>query len=134
MVDIDAATLRTDPGKIALGDVPDAVLAEAEGQPNGPACQASLSAFRSALVFRNIFTALVAVLAVLTLIALSYCLYLAFDKSFDVTGTVAAIGGIVTGAGALFLRTERNKAIKNLDDALGNVSKYCGEPVKQELT
>jgi len=133
MVDFDTTVLQVDPGKIALGNTADDVLAQATDDPTGPACAASLSAFQSALVFRNIFTAIVAVLAFVTLIAISYCIFRLFDSSWDPTTTFAAIGAAASSGGALFLRRERSKSIKVLDEALANVGKYCGEPVKQKL-
>ena len=135
MVDIDSAALKSDPGVIALGEVASSpALQNAVGDAEGPACQASLSAFRSALAFRNIFTALVAVLAFVTLVAIVFCLIRILASEWDATNTFAAIGAAVTGSGALYLKKEQTKSVNVLNDALGNVGKYCGEPVKQKLS
>jgi hypothetical protein len=133
--DIDSDALKVDPGVIAFGEIASsAVVQNAVGDAEGPACQASLSAFRSALTFRNIFTALVAVLAFVTLVSIVFCLVRILASEWDATNTFAAIGAAVTGAGAVFLGKERTKSINVLNDALANVDKYCGAPVKQKLS
>jgi hypothetical protein len=132
MINADADVLKVDPAKIALGESYTATPAAPE--PQGPACAASLAAFRSSLFFRNLFTALVAVLALMTLVVLGYCVYRVATSDWDASNTFAALGGAVTGVGAVLLQRERSKAIKVLDESLSNVGKYCGEPVHNELT
>ena len=134
MIDADSEALRFDPGKIALGDTGPAVLEQAMNQPEGAACQASLSAFRSALFFKNLFTGLVACLAGITLVALSYCVFrVVMTPPWDTTNTFAVIGAAVTGAGGAYLGTQRTKANNVLTTALGDVGKYCGTPKEQEI-
>jgi len=133
MVASDAEILEADPAKIALGTASPAEITEAKDDPEGPACQASLAAFQSALVFRNIFTAIVAVLAALTLIALAYCIFRVLDDKWDATGTLSAIGGVVTGTAAVYLGRERSKSINVLRKALEDVGTYCGKPVADEV-
>jgi hypothetical protein len=133
MVSIDADVLRTDPGVIALGDASPAALENAANDPNGPACQASLSAFQSALVWKNIYTAAVAVLVGITVIAVAYCVYKLLDTGWDPTSTFTALAGAVTGGGAGFVGRQRNKADKLLRQALEDVGTYCGMPVREQL-
>jgi hypothetical protein len=130
----DDPKLNPDPGKIALGDAGAAKAAAESPDPQGPACSASVSAFRSALVFKNIFTALVAILACLTLGALAFCIVeVIANSSWQATNTLAVIAGVVTGAGALFLRRERSKSDKILEQSLADVQKYCGTSLAAEL-
>ena len=131
MVSLDSNLLRVDPAQIALGNEaggPQAPDAES------PACAASLSAFQSALVFKNIFTSIMAILATLTLGVLAFCLIHAVASSWDATNTLAAIAAVVTGGGAVFLGNEKSKAEKVLNEALSDVQKYCGTELHNKLT
>lgn len=134
MVSPASELLNTDPGEIAFGDKAQAQAAANNPDADSPACQASLSSFRSALLFKNIFTGIVAVLAVLTLAALGFCLYKAFNTSWESATTFAAITGVVTGGGAIFLQNEKSKAQKVLENALADVKTYCGSGISQELS
>jgi len=125
--------LNTDPGQIALGDKARAEAAAHNPDADSAACQAALSSFRSALLFKNVFAGIVAVLAVLTVVALGFCLYKAFNTSWESATTFAAITGAVTGGGAIFLQTEKSKAQKVLENSLADVKTYCGSGVSQKL-
>ncbi len=134
MIAADDPKIAPDPGKIALGDNQAAAAAAQAPDPQGPACNASVAAFRSALVFKNIFTALVAILALLTLGALAFCIVeVISDSSWQATNTLAVIAGVVTGGGALFLKRERSKSDKILEQSLADVQKYCGTSLAGEL-
>ena len=134
MITPDATLLNVDPGQVALGNPQQAALAAQNPNPQGPACGASLSAFQSALFFKNLFTALVAVLATLTLGALAFCLVRVLVSSWEPATTLAAIAAVVTGGGAVYLGRERSRADKVLSSALSDVQKYCGETVHDKLT
>lgn len=130
MVKFDADALDADPGTM----FPPPPGAEAAGpDESGPACHAALSAFRVALMFRIAFTSIVAVLALLTLVALGYVIYRILD-GWDATATVSAIGGAVTGAAAGFLTRNMRASITVQGKALEDVGTYCGMPKKQQLT
>ncbi|HET9185123.1 MAG TPA: hypothetical protein VFN82_03180 [Solirubrobacterales bacterium] len=134
MIQADDPVLKTDPGAIALGDIGQAKQAAENPDPLGPACAASLSSFRSALFFKNIFTALVALLGLLTLGALAFCLVRILASSWEAANTLAAIAGVVTGGGALFLGRERSRSDKVLNGSLADVQRYCGEPLADKLS
>jgi len=134
VINPDSQALESDPGKIALGDAAKAAAAAENPNPQGPACSASLSAFQSALLFKNIFTAIVALLALLTVGALGFCLVRVIVESWEPANTLAAITAVVTGGGALYLGRERSKSQKILDGALGDVQRYCGAAVHDQLT
>lgn len=133
MVSFDTDILLTDPARIAFGTAEEKPVEGAADNPEGSACQASLMAFQSALVWRNVFTALTAVVGAVTAIAVAYCIYKLTVDGWDATGTLAAAGGAVTGTATVFLRGERSRAIKVLDASLDHVGTYCGAPVKQQL-
>lgn len=133
MIKADAEILKVDPAQIALGSEDGAAAAAATGNPEGPACAASLSSFRSNLFFKNIFAGLVAVLAAFTVGALGFCIVRVIVSSWEPATTLAAIAAIVTGGGALFLQKERSRAEKVLEDSLADVDKYCGTQVRQDL-
>jgi len=131
---LDSEVLRTDPGVIALGSSSETVLADARNKPEGPACHASLSAFRTALTFKTIFTALMVLLALVALGAVVFILIRSLaDGSWDATNSLAAVSAAVTGAGAVFLEKLRSQQQTVLDDALKNVGTYCGTNIQREL-
>ncbi|MBA3432105.1 MAG: hypothetical protein H0U16_11585 [Actinobacteria bacterium] len=134
MAALDSEVLRTDPGVIGLGNSSEQALAEARNSPEGPACQASLSAFRVALTFKTIFTAVMAVLAIVALGAVVFVLARTlWDSTWDATNSLAAITAAVTGSGAVFLETLRRKQQKVLDDAMDDVGAYCGPGIQEQL-
>src|SRR5262245_20844646 len=130
MVSVDSPLLKADPGMIALGEASPEALQAAAGNPEGPACNASLAVFRSALFFRNLFAALVAVFSAVTLGALIFVVVrIVGDDGWNATNTLAAIGLVVGGGGAAYLGNQLTKAIKVLREALADVDKYCGGEV-----
>jgi hypothetical protein len=129
VVAFDEAVLHADPGAMFP---PPAGAEAAGGDPNAPACQAALSAFRIAVMFRIIFTGIVAVLAGLTLIALGYVIYRIL-QGWDATATVTALGGAVTGVAAGFLNKNMQRAINVQGQALADVDTYCGVATQQQL-
>jgi hypothetical protein len=128
VVAFDEAALHADPGAM----FPSAGAEAAGGDPNAPACHAALSAFRVAVMFRIIFTGIVAVLAGLTLIALGYVIYRILE-GWDATATVTALGGAVTGAAAGFLNKNMQRSINVQTQALADVGTYCGVETRQQL-
>jgi hypothetical protein len=130
MIKADAEVLKVDPAQIALGSESGAA---APSDPEGPACAASLSAFRSNLFFKNIFTGLVAVLAAFTVGALAFCIIRVIVSSWEPATTLAAIAAVVTGGGALYLQKERSRADKVLKDSLTDVGRYCGTDLRDGL-
>jgi hypothetical protein len=134
MVKLDADILRADPAKVALATSDPAVLqdAQANPDPNAPACQAAIAAYRPALIFRYIFTTFVAVLGAMTTIGLGYCIYRIFE-GWSVTATLAALGSVVTGSAALWLTRKMRESIRVLRQALDDVATYCGTPVADQL-
>src|SRR5215204_4204475 len=124
MVAFDSPVLRADPGKIASGA---AGGLEAVTQPgsDSPACQAALASFRPALMFRYIFTGFVAVLGAITTVAVVYCIW-RISEGWNMTATLSAIGGAVTGVAAIWLGKKMMESIGVLRQALADVSTYCG--------
>ena len=135
MTTFDVNALKTDPGVIALGG-DSAAIQEARGDPNpsGPACQAALAQFRTALTFKTIFTSVMAILAVVALGAIVFVLVRALgDPQWDATSALAVVTAAVTSAGAAFLGRQRKKAQAVLNDAMDDVGTYCGTGVQQQL-
>jgi hypothetical protein len=134
MIETDSNLLQVDPAKIALG-VSSTRKAAAEGpDPEGAACASSLSVFRSALFFSNLFTGIVAVLAAVTLGAIVFIIVeVLVNSSWSATNTLAAIAAAVTGGGAAYLRQEQKRASKVLKESLADVKTYCGAPVSEKL-
>lgn len=131
MVAFDDAALETDPGRM-FPPQPGGAEAAAAADPNAPACHAALSAFRVAIMFRVIFTAMVAVLGGLTLIALGYVLYRVLD-GWDATATLTALGGAVTGVAAGVLNKNMQRSINVQRKALEDVGSYCGVAKKEQM-
>jgi len=129
----DAQVLQTDPAVIALGTSEEPTLESARNNPNGPACEAARSAFRNALIFKTVFTAFVAALSAITLLALGWVVYKVIADAFDATGTLAAIAAVVSGGGALYLGRQRAKDQTVLDATLAKVGEYCGGDLRDEL-
>ena len=130
MVAFDDPALDADPGAMFA---PAGGMEAAAADANAPACLAALSAFRVAVMFRVIFTAMVAVLGGLTLIALGYVLYRILE-GWDATATLTALGGAVTGVAAGVLNKNMQRSINVQRKALADVGTYCGMPKKDQLT
>jgi hypothetical protein len=131
---VDPLSIRVDPAQIAYGNDKQAIEA-AKQQPNaqGPACAASLESFRSALLFKNVFTILVAILGAVAVVAIGFSVIAALISSWDPANTFAAITGGITGAGALFVQKHKSSSEKLLRDALKDVGTYCGTEKRDEL-
>lgn len=129
-----ASELRVDPGAIALGvDSADPKLKEAKDQPAGPACQASLAGYRTALMFRTLFTALVFAVALASAGALIFAIIRLVRDGADIAAIVTGVGGLLGSAGELVLVKYMNDSIKVAKQALSDVGKYCGDALHQQL-
>jgi len=125
VVAFDADVLRVDPRAVA-GQQSD----DPEAPP--PACQAAVALFRTASMFRTIFTAAVALLAIATVLLLIWCLWRISDQ-FDTGAAVAAAGTVVTGTAAGFLSKKMGESIRVARQALADVNKYCPASVQNEI-
>ena len=79
--------------------------------------------------FQNLMYALAAAATAALIIAIGLAV---FGQPTEAIGS--AIGGLVTGAAAVFVRNERNKAQKNELEAWGEVKKYCKEVASLDET
>jgi hypothetical protein len=127
MVAFDAEVLTADPAKIALGDG-STPAADAEN----PACHAATAGYRTALMFRVVFTSLVVVVAAATAIAIAFWIYKAAN-GWDAAATFTAIGSGVTGAATIYLGQKMVQSINVARTALQDVGKYCGADEQEEL-
>lgn len=135
MVAFDSAVLRADPARIALGDVVPAVVQAAASQPNpsGPACQASLSGYRTALMFRVLFTSLVFVVSLAAAAALVFAIVRIIQDGVDLAAAVTGVSGVVASGASLFLGRKMNQSITVARQALEDVGTYCGVEVKNQV-
>jgi hypothetical protein len=137
MVEADSKLLRVDPARFDGGTAMAGVAGGGGGDGDGdggPACAASLSAFRWALLFKNVFTFLVVILAMVAVVALGFAVIAATVSSWEPTNTFAALTGAVTGAGSLFVLKQKSQSDKILKEALKDVGDYCGADKKAQLT
>lgn len=129
-----ADDLQFDPGAIALGvDTSDAKLQAAANKPAGPACQASLAGYRTALMFRTLFTSLVFMVALASAAALIFAIVRIVKDGADVAAIVTGVGGLLGSAGELVLVKYMNDSIKVAKQALADVGKYCGGGVQEQV-
>src|SRR6186997_930079 len=107
---LDPTSIRVDPAQIAFGNDKQAVQeAKAEPSEGSPACAASLESFRSALIFKNIFTIFVAILGAVAVVAIGFSVIAALVGSWNPANTFAALTGGITGAGALWVQRHKSK-------------------------
>jgi hypothetical protein len=135
-VRFDSNALRWDPAKVGLGTADAEALAEAAADPNptSPACQASLAAQRTALMFQVLFTGLVLLVATATAIAITIIIYRIVEHGWDPATTLSAVGGVVTGTATVFLGRRMTQAQSVQKKALEDVGKYCGSNVMNQMT
>lgn len=125
MVAFDADVLRADPAVLS-GQPPQG----AEEPP--PACQAAVALFRTASMFRTIFTAAVALLAIATVLLLVWCLW-RISKSFDTGAAIAMVGTVVSGSASVFLSRKMMESIRVARQALADVHTYCPASITDEV-
>lgn len=135
MVAFDAEVLRNDPARIALGGASESLLAEAADapQPESPACQAALAHQRTALMFQVLFTSLVLVVAVASAAALVYAIIRITKDGLELSAVVTGVSGVVGSGGTAFLAKRMSESIKVAQAALGDVGKYCGGEIEEQL-
>ena len=125
--------LGIDPGKIALGTDDPSALSAAEGNADGPACHAALAGYRTALMFRVLFTAIVFAVSLASATALIIAIAMIVKNGADVGNIVAGVSGVLGSAATLWLATKMNESIKVQRTALGDVGKYCGIPIQNQV-
>lgn len=125
--------LGIDPGKIALGTADSAKLSAAEGNANGPACHAALAGYRTALMFRVLFTGLVFAVSLASATALIIAIATIVKNGADVGNVVAGVSGVLGSAATLWLANKMNEAIKVQRTALADVGKYCGITIQSQV-
>lgn len=122
-----------DPGKIALGTEDGSKLSAAEGNESGPACQAALAGYRTALMFRVLFTGLVFAVSLASATALIIAIALIVKNGAEVGNIVAGVSGVLGSAATLWLATKMNESIKVQRTALNDVGKYCGMSIQNQV-
>lgn len=139
MVRFDAPVLKADPARIVAvpeerGDL--AMLREmaiSQPDPKAPACQAALAGYRTALMFRVLFTGLVFAVSLAAAAALIYSIAKIIKDGIDLGSAVTVVGGFVGSGAAIFLGKRMNESIKVAHGALEDVGTYCGVATKEQL-
>ncbi|HEU4702957.1 MAG TPA: hypothetical protein VFS37_10785 [Conexibacter sp.] len=136
----DADVLKTDPAVIALGDATNGAplaerVREAARTPRreSPACQAAIASYRTALIFRVLFTVLVFVVSAAAAAAIVYCVYVIATDGADVSAIVTGVSGAVASGATVFLVRGMRQSTSLARQALGDVGTYCGTDVKAEV-
>jgi hypothetical protein len=126
VVAFDADALAANPAAIAGSEQP------STEDTRSPACEAAVSAFRTALMFRQIFTAVVALLAVATVLLLIWFLW-RIGEGFDTGTGIALAGTLVTGTASGFLGKRMLESIRVQNRALADVQRYCPAALHEQL-
>jgi len=85
-------------------------------------------------MFQVLFTSLVFAVSLAAAAALIYAIIQIIDDGLDVSAAVTGVSGVVGSGGAVFLGKKMQESIKVAKKALEDVGKYCGEPVKQQVS
>ena len=131
----DAKILNADPAKIAMGGAAPEAVRTAESTPNqeSPACAAALSGYRTALMFRTLFTYLVLAVAGASATAILVAIYKAMSAGVDLGVGITLVSGFVGSGAAIFIGKRMNESIAVARTALQDVGKYCGSEVEQKV-
>src|SRR5689334_10753782 len=101
MVRFDSALLHADPGLIVTAADED--HSAALGQDSAPrgqkssACQAAISSYRTALMFRILFTSLVFAVGLAAAAALVYAIIKIMTSGIDLSSAITGVSGFVAG-------------------------------------
>jgi hypothetical protein len=127
VLEFDADKLQTDPAVIATG-----TASEPEAKDGSPACQAAVESFRTALMFRVVFTLLVVATTLAATVATVIFVWRAVE-GFDVTAALTAASAVATSGLAALVAKRMVQAIKVQKQALADVGKYCGTEKRDQL-
>lgn len=131
----DARDLRPDLGKIGLGGAGTTALADvtASPSPETPACQAALAGYRTALMFRVLFTSLVFAVGFASAAALVYAIARIMSAGVDLATGITGVSGFMGSGASLFLMQRTKESIAVARTALADVGKYCGVPTMEKV-
>ena len=131
----DAKILTVDPATIAMGGASREAVRTDESTPTheSPACAAALSGYRTALMFRTLFTYLVFAVAGASATAILVAIYKAMSAGVDLGVGITLVSGFVGSGAAIFIGKRMNESIVVARTALQDVGKYCGPQVAKKV-